>query len=231
MPAMDSMVRRSYIPSVSATQVPLSGMAAALIGLAALGATVFGWSVVRHFTVMAHEGAHAVTGTLLMRNFHGIDLNSDATGKTDIRPATGFGGGVTFFAGYVGPSLFGLGAAKLIEHGRIAAVLWVLLFLLAVLLISLNRSFGIITVILAGGLVYLVGRYTPMAVQIVVAYAVTWLLLVSGVWRVLEVNWGSRDGGNLRRMTHIPRFLWFLLWLAGTLTAVAAGGKWLVLRS
>jgi hypothetical protein len=76
-------------------------MAAALIGLAAFGATVFGWTVVRHFTVMAHEGAHAVTGTLLLRNFHGIKLNSDATGGTDIRPTTGLGGGVTFFAGYV----------------------------------------------------------------------------------------------------------------------------------
>jgi hypothetical protein len=32
-------------------------------------------------------------------------------------------------------------------------------------------------------------------------------------------------------MTGIPRFIWFLLWLAGTLTAVAAGGKWLIMRS
>ena len=26
-------------------------------------------------------------------------------------------------------------------------------------------------------------------------------------------------------------FVWFLLWLVGTVTAVAAGGKWLVMRS
>jgi hypothetical protein len=218
---------------VSATQVPLSGVAAALIGLAALGAVTLnaGWAVIRHFTVMAHEGAHAVAGTLLMRDFGGIELNSDATGGTGIRPASGLGGIVTSFAGYVGPSMFGLGAAKLIEHGHIVTVLWAALFLLALPLTGLRWSFGIVTVILAGGLVFLVGRYAPLPVQIVAAYAITWLLLLSGVRRILVVNVGSDDGARLGSMTGIPRFIWFLLWLAGTLTAVAAGGKWLIMRS
>jgi hypothetical protein len=76
-----------------------------------------------------------------------------------------------------------------------------------------------------------VGRYAPVAVQIVAAYAVTWLLLLSGVRRILEINVRSDDGARLSGMTGIPSFLWFLLWLAGTLGAVAIGGKWLVMRS
>ena len=36
---------------------------------------------------------------------------------------------------------------------------------------------------------------------------------------------------NLTRTTRIPRQIWALLWLAGTVLAVAIGGKWLVLRS
>jgi hypothetical protein len=32
-------------------------------------------------------------------------------------------------------------------------------------------------------------------------------------------------------MTHLPRRLWAVLWIAGTLLAVVIGGKWLVLRS
>ena len=32
-------------------------------------------------------------------------------------------------------------------------------------------------------------------------------------------------------MTHLPRWLWAVLWIAGTFLAVAIGGKWLVLRS
>jgi hypothetical protein len=172
-----------------------------------------------------------MTGTLLFRDFHGITLNSDATGATDIRPAGGPGDIAITFAGYAGPSIFGLGAAELIELGHIVAVLWVTLFLLTVLLLGLRMSFGRITVVLAGGLVFLAGRYTPAPLQIVAAYAITWLLLLSGVRRVIEIGTGSSDGAHLRELTHLPRFLWFLLWLASTLAAVAVGGKLMVMRA
>jgi Peptidase M50B-like len=51
------------------TQTPLPGPAAAAVGLAALGVVVAdaGWQVMRHGTVMAHEGAHAVADSLLGR--------------------------------------------------------------------------------------------------------------------------------------------------------------------
>ncbi len=39
------------------------------------------------------------------------------------------------------------------------------------------------------------------------------------------------DAGNLSRTRHIPRLIWALLWLAGTLLALVVGGKWLVLRT
>ena len=126
---------------MSIAQAPLSGGTAALIGVAALGAIVFdaGWRVVRHFTVMAHEGAHAVIGFLLFREVRGIELHADATGGTDIVPATGLRGIPIALAGYLGPSAFGLGAAKLIELRYTTLVLWVALFLLAVLLVGLRR--------------------------------------------------------------------------------------------
>ncbi len=34
---------------------------------------------------------------------------------------------------------------------------------------------------------------------------------------------------SLSQPTHLPRFFWFLLWLAATLAAVAVGGKMLVM--
>ena len=52
------------------TQTPLSGAAAALVGLGAFGVVAFdvGWQVIRYGTVMAHEGAHAVMDSLLFRD-------------------------------------------------------------------------------------------------------------------------------------------------------------------
>jgi hypothetical protein len=218
---------------VTTTQVPLSGGAAALIGLAALAVTVLdaGWLILRHGTVMAHEGAHAAMSAVLFRKVSRIKLNMDASGATYHERAGCLGSVFISFAGYVGPSLFGVASAKLIETGHIREVLWASLFLLVLLLVSVWMSFGMITVVLAGGLVYLILRYTPLGAQVLTAYAVTWLLLLTGVRRIIEIGAGSQDGQDLARQTLVPRVIWFLLWLACTLTAVAAGGKWLVLRS
>jgi hypothetical protein len=42
---------------------------------------------------------------------------------------------------------------------------------------------------------------------------------------------GPRVGKNLAGRTFVPRFIWFLFWLGGTLTAMAIGGRWLILRT
>jgi len=217
---------------VGLTQTPLSGSAAVAVGLVAFGVVAFdaGWQVIRYGTVMAHEGAHAVMVSLLFRKFDGIDLNEDASGETHrIKGGGCLGESILLLVGYVGPSLFGIGAARLIQLGHIEAVLWVTLFLLGLLLIGLRWNFGIITVVLTGGLVYVIARYTPMMAQIVAAYAIAWLLLLSGVRGILQRGIDSGDGTNLRLVTGLPRFLWFLLWLAATLAAVVAGGKMLVM--
>jgi hypothetical protein len=217
-------------------QATLSGPASAAVGLAAFGVVVLdvGWQVVRHGTVMAHEGAHAVADSLLGRQVDYIKLNFDAK-KSGVTVAKNEGGWlarvVVSFFGYIGPSSFGLGAAKLIQLGYAVAVLWMTLFLLGILLLQLRWSFGLLTVTLAGGLVYIVGRYSPASDQIVAAYSIAWLLLLSGVRGILVRGTGSGDGGDLRELTLIPRFIWFLLWLASTLAAVAIGGKWLVMQA
>ena len=45
---------------------------------------------------------------------------------------------VAAFVGYLGPSAFGLGAARFIQFGHIVAVLWVTMLLLGLLLIKLK---------------------------------------------------------------------------------------------
>jgi hypothetical protein len=218
---------------VTVTQVPLSGAAAMLIGLAALGVTMIGtlWGFVRHGVVMAHEGGHAATAALMGRKVDGIDLNSNGTGET--RAVTGIWPGTVlfFFVGYLGPSLFGIAAAKMIELGHIVQVLWIALFLVALMLLAVRTGFGVLSLVVAGGLVFLVLHYTPVSVQIVAAYAITWLLVLSGLRVVLEHGTGAADAAFLRQRTFVPKFIWFLLWLAGSVTAIAIAGKWMILRN
>jgi hypothetical protein len=215
---------------------PLSGPAAVVVGLVTFGVIVTdaGWQVVRHGTVMAHEGAHAVANSLLGRQVDYVKLNYSAeqSGATWAKTAGGWPARViSAFVGYIGPSLFGLGAAKLIELGYAVTALWLILFLLGILLLMLRRSFGHFTVPLAGLLVFLVGRYTSASTQVTAAYVISWFLLISGVRGILVRGAASGDGGNLRDLTRIPRIIWFLLWLGCTLMAVAIGGKWLVMRT
>ena len=103
--------------------------------------------------------------------------------------------------------------------------------ILALLLLTVTTTFGVFAVIVAGGLVFLVVRYTPLEGQIVAAYAITWFLLLSGVRGILMHGAGAVDARILQSKTFIPRFIWFLFWLGGTLTAVLIGAKWRILRN
>jgi hypothetical protein len=221
---------------VGPTQVPLSGTEATLIGVGALIAVTLDltWALVVYGQLMAHEGAHGAVGSLFFLRVTGIKLEEDTTrgvtGATGVKSDPGLRGTLFYFIGYLGPSLFGLGAAKLIQTGYIVAVVWVTVFLLGVLLLWVINLWGRFTVVLIGGLVFAVGHYTPMSDQVIAAYAITWLLLLSGVRRAWERGANAKDAEKLRGRLPIPRAVWALVWIAGTLGAVVIGGRMLVLH-
>jgi len=215
------------------TLTPLPGPEAALVGLAAL-AVVTGslfWPPTEHFNAMAHEGAHAVTGSVVGLRVRGVQLNRNATGGTVYRTRViGPRGVLTAFVGYLGPSLFGLGAAKLITRGHIIAVLWVTVIFLVLLLSKLSpASFGFFSVPVAIALLYALIRYASAGTQVVMAYGMTWLLLLSGVRVAVQDGANAVDAGILSKITYLPRQLWAVLWLAGTVLAVVVGVRLLVL--
>ena len=57
------------------------------------------------------------------------------------------------------------------------------------------------------------------------AYGMTWLLLLSGVREATKHGTKAGDAVILKRMTHLPRWLWALLWVAGTFGAVYIGWR------
>ena len=208
---------------------------AVLVGLAALAVVMipFLWPFVEQFNAMAHEGAHAIVGSAMGFTVGGVTVDMESNGATawDNAPDTGPRRTLTRFVGYLGPSGFGLCAAKLIETGHVVTVLWVAIMLLVLLLFLIRKSFAIISVPAAIVLLAYVMRHAHDGLEVVIVYGMTWLLLLSGVRVAVADGAGAGDAGNLSRTTHIPSQIWALLWLAGTLLAVVVGGKWLVLRS
>jgi hypothetical protein len=213
---------------------PLPGGTAALIGLGALIVVTvpFLWPIARHINVMAHEGAHALAAILLGFALETVILRRE-TGETTYQAARGaiLRLITVGFVGYLGPSLFGLAAAKLIETGRVVTVLWLLIMMLVLLFFFIGRSLGMISVPVAIVLLVLVTRNAHAWLEEVVIYGLTWLLLLDGVRMAVAHGAKASDAVILRGRTHIhPRF-WSLLWIAGTVLAVLIGGKWMILRS
>jgi hypothetical protein len=220
----------AVLSRIGETQQPLPWSAAVLIGLAALAAVGVQeiWLLVRHVNTIAHEGAHAITGSAMGQRVARITLQRNANGSTLMRGGKAAGNVAVGLAGYLGPSAIGLGAAKLIEIGHSAAVLWLSLLLLVLLLVVLRSAFSFVPVLITGGLIYLVARYGSVGAGTVAAYGVAWFLLLSGIRVVFDHGVNAADAGNLARLTRIrPRF-WVVVWMVGSIAGLIAGGHLLV---
>jgi Peptidase M50B-like len=205
----------------------LPAPAAVAVGVAALILVVMPgfWELVRQVNVMAHEGAHAVVGSCQGRRVRSVRLESSGDGETDLGPNPPL---TSIVVGYVGPSGFGLAAAGFIAHGLIIHALWIGVVLLVILLLSVRNPFGITVVFVAGFLLLSVIRSGNAGVEAVVLYGLSWVLLLSGVRVVLKHGTKAVDARILRERTDFPRGMWYLLWLIGSVAALAWGATMLV---
>lgn len=216
--------------AMHAIHPPLPGGESIVIGLVVAAVVMIPplWAPVEHFSTMSHEGAHALLAVFLGLTVTGVVVDRQAGGKTSV-VGEGLRVVLVMLIGYLGPSLFGLAAAKIISLGDPVTVLWLVVLLLVMLLFLLGRSFGTFSVPIAIALFYLILRYTHTGTEVVAAYAVAWLLLLSGVRHAIGDGIRASDAHALRDQTHLPRLLWAGLWLAGTGAALLIGGKLLVL--
>ena len=194
------------------------------------------WAVARHAVTIAHEGAHGLAALAGGRRLSGIRLHSDTSGLTVSRGrSTGPGMVVTAFAGYVGPSLLGLGAAYLLQEQHALAVLWLAVLLLALLLLQIRNFYGLYAVLVAGAAVLAVSWWGSDRVQSVTAYTGTWFLLLAAPRPVLELQSLRRrgrartsDADQLARLTRLPGLAWVVVFLAVTVGCLLVGGRWLL---
>ncbi|MEV8094939.1 M50 family metallopeptidase [Streptomyces sp. TLI_235] len=207
---------------------------AALALLAILPSPV--WRVSRTVVTIAHEGGHGVAALLTRRRLSGIRLHSDTSGLTisSGRP-TGPGMILTAAAGYIAPSLLGFGGAALLADGRITALLWISILLLAGMLVMIRNAFGLLAVVLTGALFLVVSWYGGIQVQAAFAYLGVWFLLLAGVRPVIELQGKRRSGGapdsdadQLARLTGVSAVLWVALFLVVSLACLLGGASWLL---
>ncbi|MCM2576135.1 M50 family metallopeptidase [Streptomyces meridianus] len=191
------------------------------------------WRFTRNAVTIAHEGGHGLVALLSGRRLEGIRLHSDTSGLTVSRgKPTGLGMILTAAAGYTAPSLIGLAGAALLAAGHITALLWGAVLLLVSVLIMVRNAYGVLTVVLTGGLFLLVSWLAEPEVQAAFAYAVTWFLLLGGVRPVFELQGKRRRGGapdsdadQLARLTHTPPAVWLLLFHVVALASLVGGGQ------
>jgi len=196
------------------------------------------WRISRNVVTIAHEGGHALAALLTGRRLTGIRLHSDTSGVTvSVGKPSGPGMVFTGAAGYVAPSLLGLAFALILEGGRITALLWISIALLVGLLVMIRNVYGLLSVVVTGGIVFAVSWFATSTVQAVFAYAFTWFLLVAGVRPVFELQRKRRrrqardsDADQLARLTPFPGIMWVGFFLVVTLACLMAGGSLLIPR-
>lgn len=194
------------------------------------------WRVLRHVATIAHEGGHAAVATLAGRTLAGVRLHSDTSGLTisSGRPR-GVGVVLTLLAGYPAPALLGLLGAFALDHDRVRLTLVGSLLLLLALLVQVRNVFGVVSVVLTGGVLLAVTGYAPGPVQAAAAYLLVWFLLLAGPRTLVELQ-VSRAGGRapgsdadqLAALTRVPGIVWVVAMGAVALGAAGLGGWWLL---
>lgn len=194
------------------------------------------WHVSRNVVTLAHEGGHAVVSIATGRRLDGIRLHRDTSGVTSSRgKASGAGLVLTTAAGYVTPSLLGLGAAWLVAARHTTALLWLSLVLLAAAFVAIRNAFGFLSVLATAAVVYAVSRLASVAAQEAFAYLFAWFLLFGGVRPIFELQSrrrrgraASSDADQLARLTGVPGGAWVVFFALVALVALVIGGRWLL---
>ncbi|GAA3978800.1 M50 family metallopeptidase [Thermobifida alba] len=211
-------------------------IAAGAVALLVVAAGGRAWRVARNVVTIAHEGGHAVVALLSGRQLTGVRLHSDTSGVTVSRGRPdGLGMIMTILAGYTAPAVVGLVGIVLLTAGRITALLWISILLLAAMLLLIRNVYGVVSVVGTGAVVFLVSWFTPAEVQSFFAYLFTWFMLFASVRPVFELQSQRRrqpsphsDADQLDRLTGVPGTVWVMFFALFNM-AVVVLGVWLLL--
>ncbi|HYI54268.1 MAG TPA: M50 family metallopeptidase [Microlunatus sp.] len=209
---------------------PAVVLAVALVALA-LVLIPRAWSLTRHLVTISHEGGHALVAVLTGRRLMGIRLHADTSGVTLSRgKTTGPGMVAMLAAGYLAPAVAGLGAALLLAFGHSLALLWLAVGWLSLMLLQIRNAYGLLVLLVCGIGAGLASWYLAGTTLSLLAYLLTWLLLLAAPKPVLELMRQRRRGrargsdvDQLTRLTRVPALLWETFFLLANLAGLVVG--------
>jgi hypothetical protein len=203
-------------------------------GVVAFVAAVPLWRYTTHAITIAHEGGHAMFGSLAGLAVKKITVEPGGAGGTDFATVPKdwgvFESLAAGLAGYLGPSIFGLAGAWMLAHDMAArSILLMTLVLMAVLLVMVRNLFGLFVVPMTGAVIWAVAMRANADVQIVFTHIWVWFLLMGGTRQIPELfsNWqgdGEPDTGILSAKTGCSTAFFVALFWAGSLAALIYGG-------
>jgi hypothetical protein len=194
------------------------------------------WRPARNVITIVHEAGHAIVAVVAGRRLTGIRLHSDTSGLT-LSKGKPYGPGMvlTGFAGYIAPSLLGLGFAGLLAYDRVTGLLVACAVLLFGVLLVVRNIFGIFSVLLTGAVLAAVSKWAPVEVQAPFAHLITWFLLLGGIRSVGDLQRLRRrgrardsDADQLARLTGAPGLFWVGAFLMINLGCLVLAVAWLV---
>ena len=207
------------------TVLALAGLALVLVVLPAT------WPATRQLVTISHEGGHAFAALLSGRRLMGIRLHSDTSGLTVSkgRPS-GPGMIVMLIAGYLAPAVAGIGAALLLLNGYALGLLWLLVLWLAVMCVQIRNPYGLLVLLGCTAALALASWNLSASWLSMIAYLITWVLLIASPRPVLELIRQRRhtsgrhsDADQLARLTRIPAGVWILVFLVLNVAGLVLG--------
>lgn len=200
-----------------------------LIGALAAVFIPSAWRLTSHLITLVHEAGHALVAVLTGRRLRAIKLHSDTSGLTVTKGRTrGITMIATAAAGYLAPSAFGLIIVALIAFDRTMWSLYIALAGLGFLLLWIRNWFGLLLIVLAGSMTWLIAnRTTEDFVDYTAWFLGAFFLIASprAVWGHVRSRGVRRssDSDVLAQISPIPAWLWAWIFQALTLGALVWG--------
>jgi Peptidase M50B-like len=208
------------VPVVGAPVVAGAGFIVLLL-------TVFAYEWPDLILSVVHEGGHMVMSVLTFRGFRSFSILGTGNAVTRLVDGSwGVGDFISRLAGYLAPPLLGLGGAAVLARGNAWGVLVIAAILMfAAFLYASGGLANVVTLVAFGGILLLLWRGSAY-LQLTVAVAIVWLLLIGGVVDAVRMGrTGGADAAVMARRTWIPALVWQAFWVTVALVCLYAGGR------